>query len=238
MSGDKPMSGIAAPYVNAGNALVLSMVPKDTCRVLDVGCGGGDNARLLREMRPGIEVIGLTRSSEEATIAAPHMNKTHVVDLEKDLTDDVITQWGGQFDLLLFSHVLEHLTDPVSVIRRCLTRVRSSGHVLIAVPNVVEWRTRIQLLRGNFVYTDQGILDRTHMRFFTYRTAADELVSPIAGLHLLEQRGRGSVPLGPLRKIRLAHSLWRAIDSAGVNWRPNFCCSETALLARWDGPVS
>ncbi|SEK11254.1 Ubiquinone biosynthesis O-methyltransferase [Marinovum algicola] len=231
------MTRIAAPYLNAGNPLVLGMLPQCTRRVLDVGCGGGDNARRLQEMHPGIEVVGLTHSAEEGAIAAPHLTAVHVVDLENGLTDAAMADWGAPFDLLLFSHVLEHLTDPVAVLRRCLTRLQSGGHILIAVPNVLEWRTRMQFLRGHFVYTDQGILDRTHMRFFTYRTAPDELIAPVEGLRLLDRRGRGAVPLGPLRRIGAARGLCAAIDRIGIARRPNFCCRETAMLARWEGPV-
>ncbi|PZX45756.1 methyltransferase family protein [Roseinatronobacter thiooxidans] len=227
------MNRIAAPYVNSGNPLVLSMVPQGVRRVLDVGCGGGDNSRHLRNAHPGIAVVGLTHSAAEAEIAAPHMDVVHVIDLENGLSDAAMAAWGAHFDLLLFSHVLEHLIDPVSVLRRCLTRLSPGGHVLIAVPNVLEWRTRMRFLRGYFVYADHGILDRTHMRFFTYHTAPTELVAPIDGLTLLDRQGRGSAPLGPLRRIGPARSLCAALDHAGVQLWPNFCARETVMLARW-----
>lgn len=229
------MNRIAAPYVNAGNPLVLSMVPPGAHRVLDVGCGGGDNARHLHAADPGIEVVGLTHSVQEAEIAAPHMDAVHVVDLEHGLTDAAMADWGEPFDLLLFSHVLEHLTDPVAVLRRCLTRLTPGGHVLIAVPNVLEWRTRMQFLRGHFVYAEHGIMDRTHMRFFTYHTAPTELIAPNEGLKLLKREGRGSAPLGPLRRIGAARGLCAALDRAGVRRWPNFCARETVMLARWHG---
>jgi SAM-dependent methyltransferase len=229
------MKRIAAPYVNSGNPLVLSMVPPDVCRVLDIGCGGGDNARHLRVTHPGIELIGLTHSAEEAEIAAPHMDAVHVIDLERGLTDEALDEWGAPFDLLLLSHVLEHLVDPETALRRCLTRLKPDGHVLVAVPNVLEWRTRMQLMRGHFVYADHGILDRTHMRFFTYDTAPTELIAPIAGLTLVERRGRGSMPLGPLRRLGVARSLCTALDRAGLRRWPNFCARETVMLAHWKG---
>lgn len=229
------MNRIAAPYVNAGNPLVLSMVPNGVHRVLDVGCGGGDNARHLRVTHPGIEVVGLTHSAEEAGIAAAYMDAVHVVDLERGLTDAEMAGWGMPFDLLLCSHVLEHLTDPVAVLRRCLTRLAPGGHALIAVPNVLEWRTRMQFLRGRFVYTDHGILDRTHMRFFTYLSAPNELVAPVEGLTLVDRRGRGSAPLGPLRRIGAARELCAVLDRASVARWPNFCARETVMLAQWQG---
>ena len=229
------MNRIAVPYINAGNPLVLAMVPEGARRVLDVGCGGGDNARRLQEINPSIEVVGLTHSEEEAGIAAPHMDAVHVIDLEQGLTDEAMAEWGAPFDLLLFSHVLEHLIDPVAVLRRCLTRLSPGGYVLIAVPNVLEWRTRMKFLRGSFVYTDHGILDRTHMRFFTYYTAPTELIAPIEGLDLIDRQGRGAVPLGPLRRLPAGRGIWAALDRAGLALRPNFCARETAMLAHWQG---
>ncbi|WP_185020786.1 class I SAM-dependent methyltransferase [Histidinibacterium lentulum] len=225
----------AAPYVNAGNDVVLSLVPAGVRRILDVGCGGGDNARELRATHLGVEIVGLTHSDEEVAIARPHLDAIHVVDLDRGLTDAALEAWGAPFDLLLFSHVLEHMIDPLAVLRRCLTRLQPGGYVVIAVPNVLEWRTRAKFLGGSFVYTEHGILDRTHMRFFTYETAPDELVAPIAGLTLLERRPRGSVPLGPLRRVVAARGLWSAIDRAGLRWRPNLFSREAAMLARWDG---
>jgi SAM-dependent methyltransferase len=224
----------AAPYVNAGNDVVLSLVPKGVGRILDVGCGGGDNARELRATRPDVEIVGLTHSVEEVAIAQPHLDAIHVVDLDRGLTDAALDAWGALFDVLLFSHVLEHLIDPLAALRRCLTRLRPGGHVVIAVPNVLEWRTRMKFLRGSFVYTEHGILDRTHMRFFTYETAVDELILPIGGLTLLDRRPRGAVPLGPLRRVRTAQGLWSAIDRAGLRWRPNLFSRETVILAQWD----
>jgi SAM-dependent methyltransferase len=229
------MKRIAPPYVNAGNRLVLSMVPDGCRRVLDVGCGGGDNARHLRAMDPNVVVVGLTHSDEEARIATPYMDAVHVVDLERELIDGAMAKWGPKFDLVLFSHVLEHLMDPVSVLRRVLTRLAPGGHALIAVPNVLELRTRMQFLFGSFVYADHGIMDRTHVRFFTYDTAPLELIAPIDGLSLVARRGHGSVPLGPLRRLDAARALWAAIDRAGTAGRPNFFARETVMLAHWQG---
>lgn len=219
---------IAAPYLNAGNDLVLSLVPADARSILDIGCGAGDNARRLKAARPELKIVGITHNREEALLAAPHMSATHVLDVENDIAVDI----GGPYDLLIFSHVLEHMRDPVSVIRRFLPYLAASGHVLIAVPNTLEWRTRLGFLRGRFDYTDQGVLDRTHLRFFTFWTAASELVAPIPELRLVTRKGRGALPLGRLRRRLLPARFNAALDGAAVGRFPNVFSGEVALLAR------
>lgn len=229
------MNIISPPYINAGNDSLLAMIPKDVERVLDVGCGGGDNGRRMRELIPDVHVVGLTHNPHEARIASAYLDAVHVIDLEHGLTKEAIMAWGKPFDLLLFSHVLEHLVDPVRVIRRCLLRLRQGGYVLVAVPNVLEWRTRMHFLRGRFIYTDHGILDRTHLRFFTFQTAPAELLNPIEGLDLVVHQGAGSVPLGPLRHGLLSRRMCTRLDQLGLRLAPNLCARETIMLARWQG---
>ncbi len=219
---------IAAAYKNSGNQLVLSLVPPGTRRVLDIGCGAGDNARCLLAERPGIHIVGITHSAEEAQMAAPYLAAVHRLDIERDIKVDL----GQDYDLLLFSHVLEHLRSPVDVIRRFLPLLSVGGHVLIAVPNTLEWRTRIGFLRGNFRYTEHGILDRTHLRFFTYETAPVELIEPLSELTLVERKGRGALPLGRLRRRLLSSRLSSKLDEAAVRSCPNVFAGEVAILAR------
>ena len=69
------------------------------------------------------------------------------------------------------SHVLEHLRDPLAQLRTLLTRVKPGASVVISLPNVANWTVRLSILAGRFTYRDRGLLDRTHLRFFTLRTA-------------------------------------------------------------------
>jgi SAM-dependent methyltransferase len=161
-------------------------------------------------------------------MAAPFMAATHVIDIERDLDRDL----GGPFDLLVFSHVLEHTRNPVDVLRRFLPMLNPRGHVLIAVPNTLEWRTRMCFLRGDFLYADSGILDRTHLRFFTYQTAAKELVEPLPELTLLVRKARGSLPFGRLRRRLLPDHLLKSMDNTAVRCFPNLFAGEVALLAK------
>jgi SAM-dependent methyltransferase len=218
---------ISAPYQNNGNDLVLSMIPATARRILDIGCGAGDNARRLHSTNTKIEIVGITHSHVEADMAAPFMTAVKVMDIEVDRVDG----FGEAFDLLLLSHVLEHVRDPVAVVNRFLPLLKASGHVLIAVPNTLEWRTRLAFMRGRFKYADHGILDRTHLRFFTYETAAPEMIAPIPELSLVRRDARGAAPLGPLRHYLLPRSAKAQIDRMAVRAFPNLFAGEVALLA-------
>lgn len=104
--------------------------------------------------------------------------------------------------------------------------------MIIVVPNTLNWRTRFEFLSGRFNYTQTGILDRTHLRFFTCKTAAMELVEPIDELVLVGRTARGAAPLGLLRRRLLTGWMNAQIDSLAVNLAPNLFGSEVALLAQ------
>jgi SAM-dependent methyltransferase len=215
-------------YQNSGNALIVSLVPQCAKRILDIGCGAGDNARLLTEARTDRSVVGWTRSVAEGELARVHCTDVIVADID----DGVPPELEGDFDALVFSHVLEHLVDPVAALRSLLRLLRPDGALIIAVPNVLEWRTRSRFLRGQFHYADSGILDRTHLHFYTYDSVVQELIAPLRGMRVERIEGRGSFPLGPLRHRLLSDWMKAAIDNLAVRRQPNLFAAEIAILAR------
>lgn len=215
-------------YENAGNPALLELLPPGARRVLDVGCGAGGNAALLRAREPRCEVQGVTRSSAEAARAAPHLARAWVFDLEGEWPAELDAE---RFDALVLSHVLEHLRDPGAVLARACRLLEPGGSVLIAVPNVLSWRQRLSFLAGRFEYTESGVLDATHLRFFTYFTADTLLLAGSPELTLDDKRVTGSVPLWLLRRHVLPATLSAAIDALGCRWRPNLFGAEILLRA-------
>lgn len=214
-------------YANEGNAVVLQFLSEQDRRILDVGCGAGDLAALIRKRRPDSRIDGITRSAPEAEKASGSLDQCHCLDIEKD---GLPAGCEGRFDALIFSHVLEHLADPVAALRRLVPLARPGGKIILAVPNVVYWKNRLRILAGGFEYEDYGMMDATHLRFFTHRTARKMLVDPVVELRWVETRVTASVPLGPLcRGLFPAVCAW--IDRQAGRLLPNLFGYEILILA-------
>ena len=218
----------ARVYSNRGNIPLLDMLGNGCKRILDIGCGAGDNAELIKSRYPECEVFGITYSAAEAELASTKMKECLVFDIEADLPSELATQ---SFDTLFLSHVLEHLKDPDAVIEKFSRLLGNGGQVLIAVPNILSWRMRLQFLRGNFEYTSDGELDDTHLRFFTFFTADKFLLSKSHDLVVTDKRVSGSVPLWFLRRYLFPNSWAECIDNLGCRYWPNLFGSQVMIRA-------
>jgi 2-polyprenyl-3-methyl-5-hydroxy-6-metoxy-1,4-benzoquinol methylase len=135
--------------------------------VLDVGCGRGvlDEEIAAR----GNRVVGIDNIPPSQVSKA--LDRYIVTDLQKDGLDPDSEQLAGrQFDKILLLDVIEHLPDPAAILRACQKLLRPGGQLIVSVPNVANISVRLMLLLGRFDYMERGILDRTHLRFFTRRT--------------------------------------------------------------------
>jgi 2-polyprenyl-3-methyl-5-hydroxy-6-metoxy-1,4-benzoquinol methylase len=136
--------------------------------VLDVGCGEGYFARELSEANNKVVGVDLLAAPK----CAEALDQYHQADLDSGLGEPVKAALNGrQFDRVLLQDVLEHLRFPERLLADCRPLVRPSGLLLVSVPNVANITVRLSLLLGRFNYQQRGILDKTHVRFFTRRTA-------------------------------------------------------------------
>jgi GT2 family glycosyltransferase/tetratricopeptide (TPR) repeat protein/2-polyprenyl-3-methyl-5-hydroxy-6-metoxy-1,4-benzoquinol methylase len=150
-------------YYDMPRPEVLAIIPRTARRVLDVGCGAGNLGATLKARQP-TEVVGIEVVPEIADIARSRLDQVIVGDIE---SLDLRLQ-AGSFDCVIFADVLEHLRDPLSVLRRTRDCV-NGGKVIASIPNARHHSVVSSLLDGNWTYETAGLLDATHLRFFTRR---------------------------------------------------------------------
>ncbi len=139
--------------------------------VLDIGCHTGIMGEVLRQQKKA-KVIGIDTDLAALEIARSRLQAALFLDVEKEGWEEQLLAEGyHRFDSILFGDVLEHTREPERILRQARKLVRPGGNVIVSVPNIAHWRIRLGLFLGRFEYTDSGILDRTHLRFFTRRSA-------------------------------------------------------------------
>jgi len=139
--------------------------------VLDVGCARGYLGRRIKEMG-GKYVAGIEISETAAKEAKGVLDGVYAFDIQKDWPAEVKEQ---KFDLIILSEVLEHIFDPIFVMRNVYEILLPDGKVIITTPNFMIWTNRVKFLFGNFKYQEQGMFDFGHIRWFTYRYLQDVL---------------------------------------------------------------
>lgn len=138
--------------------------------VLDVGCGTGALGRYLRA-RPDIVIDGITINEQEAAIARPDYRKMLIADLEAyDLAQYFE---AGAYDFIVCADILEHLRQPKRLLAELTPLLRQNGRLLISVPNLAYCGLIAELLAGEFRYRPEGLLDETHVHFFTRQSALE-----------------------------------------------------------------
>jgi methionine biosynthesis protein MetW len=154
------------------HALQFRMIP-NAVRVLDVGCHTGILGEALR-VRKKCVVIGIDNDVEALEAANPRLNSIQRVDLEEQGWATKLSRLAELgFDVILFGDVIEHTRDPLAILKEAQSLLAPCGQVIVSLPNIANLRVRLDLLRGNFDYADSGILDKTHIRFFTIKSARE-----------------------------------------------------------------
>lgn len=145
---------------------IATLLPESAERVLEVGSGMGATVSWLKERWPDAHFTAIDCIDDALIHLEAAADVALIADLNFPLPD------LGKFDLILALDVLEHLVDPWSVLTRLTQCLVPGGSIIVSVPNVSKVTVALPLLlRSQFRYTDDGILDRTHLRFFTPETA-------------------------------------------------------------------
>ena len=143
---------------------IAPLLPASAPRVLEIGCGGGGTLAWLKESGRALWTAGIELSPEAAAVAATRVDDVRCGDADVLLADHA----QGTFDLILCLDVLEHLVDPWATLSRIQALLRPGGRIITSLPNVRHHSVVLPLLlRGRWEYREAGIMDRTHLRFFS-----------------------------------------------------------------------
>jgi glycosyltransferase involved in cell wall biosynthesis/SAM-dependent methyltransferase len=189
---------------------VAQFVPLAAQRLLDVGCGGGDFGHALKQhgMKEvhGIELVERAWKEAQKVLDQAHLGNIEQMELPYE---------DGYFDCITFSDVLEHLRNPIDALRKASRVLAQDGVILMSIPNVRFHQVVTMLLNGRWKYEDAGILDRTHLRFFT---AAEilEMVreSGLIPLHIqpLSNGSSDSLPRAEDGSVKLGETIYHPHD--------------------------
>ena len=185
---------------------VISLIPAGS-RVLDVGCDTGNLGQAIKAR--GSSVDGIEMDPDAAAHAARKLGRVACGSVEDE---KVIGSFDGPYDYIVFADVLEHLAYPERTLNGIKPLLKKGGRVIASLPNVANFRVRLGLLMGRFEYTETGILDRTHLRFFTRQTGQRLFIE--SGYKILDSKPAAThIP-------RVALSLW-----------PEFLATRFVILA-------
>ena len=174
------------PPTDTPNADLLAILPQVE-RLVEVGCSTGALARAYRSRHPEAHWIGIEIDATYAAAARRYCQEVIIGDIEQLLHDPAATP-ALQAECWIFGDCLEHLRDPWQVLRRVHSLLPAGGTVCACIPNVQHWSLQARLCLGAFDYEDSGLLDRTHLRWFTASSMASLFES--SGFQIKQQQPR------------------------------------------------
>ena len=206
----------------------LAQLTGDRPAVLDVGCAVGYLGEFLRRTTPGRWLAGIEIDPGAAEKARQHYDQVIVGSIDDPA---VWSQLQRRVDVMIFGDVLEHTADPVMVLRTARPKLSDDGLIVVSIPNIGHFKVRLRLLLGKFEYEDWGIMDRTHLRFFTLKTAQQMLNQ--AGFTVVHREGVHGYPLpgGLNRASRLWARSKRRLQATLTGLRPTIFAPQFILVA-------
>lgn len=165
----------STPATDIHNAQVLDAVPVGVRKVLEVGTGTGALAREIRKKCPGVDYVGVEISAEYRDAAQAWCDRAYLENFEQ--ASETLMQELANADVVIFADVLEHFIDPWASLKRMRAVLPAHARIIASIPNIQHWSIQVRLLSGDFRYADVGLLDRTHLRFFTRQTMLEMFAS-------------------------------------------------------------
>jgi 2-polyprenyl-3-methyl-5-hydroxy-6-metoxy-1,4-benzoquinol methylase len=190
-------------YIEYERPEMLDFIPKNTSKMLDVGCALGSFGKRLKAER-SIEVWGVEINEHAASVASQCLDKVLC-----GAFDDRLDLPKHYFDCITFNDVLEHFVDPYSALIYAKNLLAKDGKIVASIPNVRYFDNMWKLLvEKDWEYTEHGILDRTHLRFFTQKSIVSTFKS--LGYSIDRLQGIGALESGHphlARKYKILNSI-------------------------------
>lgn len=166
-------SGKVNHYFSSERAEMIPFIPNGTRTLLEIGCGTGAFASNLKSLYD-IKVTAIEPHQSAAETASQVLDRVLHLDVEAGIS---VLQ-GSKFDCIVFNDVLEHLTDPWAILKKVRGLVSSGGKVVVSLPNIRYMPVFKEfVIEGNWRYQRDGVMDKTHLRFFTKKSIHEMFVS-------------------------------------------------------------
>jgi len=165
---------------------IAGFIP-ECCEVLDVACCTGHMARILKEK--GCKVVGIEIDESAGNVAKEFCKDVIIADIE---AIKALPYPEEYFDVIVYADILEHLRRPDLALRKFRPYLKRNGFCIVSFPNIARIEMRLNLLFGRFDYTEIGLLDKTHLRFFTSRTARQLIIDEGYTIEKVEYSGLAS----------------------------------------------
>ncbi|HEX5092614.1 MAG TPA: methyltransferase domain-containing protein [Burkholderiales bacterium] len=150
------------------NPELLQAIPTTARRLIEIGCSAGALAREFKKVAPHSDYLGVEVDAGYAKLAERYCDRSVVLDIER--ADEAFWADNADRDCWIFGDTLEHLVDPWAVLTRIRARIPAAGCVVACIPNAQHWSVQARLSIGDFRYAQEGLLDKTHLRWFTRQT--------------------------------------------------------------------
>ena len=156
------------PATDLFNQTIFDILPNDTKKILEIGTGSGAMAKAYKNINANVNYVGVEIDPDYQALSERYCNKVYLENFESPT--EALLHESYDADFIIFSDVLEHMHNPWEVLRNLSKCIPKHCRILASIPNIQHWSIQIRLLNGDFEYADSGLLDRTHVRFFTRKT--------------------------------------------------------------------
>lgn len=157
---------------NKVNPTIANYIPRNV-RIIDVGCDTGLLGEYIKKNKSPRRIVGIDNNKK----ALSQARKIYDAVFERDLNENISLSLRKKFyDCIVFADILEHLHNPSHLLQGIKHYLSDDGIIIVSVPNVVFFVNRLKILSGNFSSTETGIMDKTHLHFYT-KTKIESLIS-------------------------------------------------------------